>query len=82
VVQEFKEEEKIIKIRAEIFVARDSQKGIIIGHKGEKLKRVGTDARKNLEQFFNKKIFLELFVKVNKNWRDDERKLKQYGYLK
>lgn len=79
-VDEFKEEEKIIRIRAVIMVARESQKGIIIGHKGASLKKVGTEARVEMEKFFNKKVFLELFVKVNKDWRDDQRKLRQYGY--
>ncbi len=80
VVEEFKEEEDIIRIRAIIFVARDSQKGIIIGHQGKMLKKVGTEARKDLEAFFQKKIFLELFVKVNKDWRSDDSKLKRLGY--
>lgn len=79
-IEEFKEEEKIIRIRAVILVARDSQKGIIIGHKGASLKKVGTESRLEMEKFFNKKIFLETFVKVNKDWRDDQRKLKQFGY--
>ncbi len=79
-VESFKEEEEIIRIRAVIHVARDSQKGIIIGHKGSKLKKVGTEARKECEAFFKKKIFLELFVKVAKNWREDENKLKRFGY--
>lgn len=80
VVEEFKEEEDIIRIRAIIFVARDSQKGIIIGHQGKMLKKIGTEARKDLEAFFQKKIFLELFVKVNKDWRSDDSKLKRLGY--
>ena len=71
--EEFIEEENIIKIRAIIMVERETQKGIIIGHKGVALKRVGTEARKDLEKFFDKKIFLELYVKVNKNWRSDNR---------
>ncbi len=79
-IEEFKEEENIIRIRAVILVARDSQKGIIIGHKGASLKKVGTESRLEMEKFFNKKIFLETFVKVNKDWRDDQRKLKQFGY--
>ena len=61
-------------------VERDSQKGIIIGHKGTALKRVGTEARKDLEKFFNKKVFLELYVKVNKDWRNNTRQLKRFGY--
>ena len=80
VVESFKEEEDIIRIASVIYVARETQKGIIIGHKGSKIKRVGTDARKDCETFFGKKIFLELFVKVSKNWRDDEQKLKRFGY--
>ncbi len=79
-IDEFKEEEDIIRIRAVILVARESQKGIIIGHKGASLKKVGTESRKDMEEFFKKKIFLETFVKVNKDWRDDQRKLKQFGY--
>ena len=78
--EEFFEEEKIIKIRSVIMVERATQKGIIIGHKGSALKRVGTEARKDLEKFFDKKIFLELYVKVNKNWRSNENQLKRFGY--
>ncbi|MGQ0829713.1 MAG: GTPase Era [Bacteroidota bacterium] len=81
VVESFKDEETIIKIRAEIMVVRDSQKGIIIGHQGKALKKVGTEARKDMEDFFQKKIFLELFVKVNKDWRDNDNQLKRFGYL-
>ncbi len=80
VVEEFKESDKIININCVIYVERDSQKGIIIGHKGEMIKRVGTDARKDAEEFFGKKIFLELFVKVAKDWREKERSLKNFGY--
>ncbi len=80
VTEEFFEEEKIIKIRAVIMVERETQKGIIIGHKGSALKRVGVEARKDLEKFFDKKIFLELYVKVNKNWRNDTKQLKRFGY--
>lgn len=80
VVESFKEEEKIIKIRAEIMVVRDSQKGIIIGHQGKALKKVGTEARKDIEAFFQKQVFLELFVKVNKDWRDNDLQLKKFGY--
>jgi GTPase len=80
VVESFKEEEKIIKILAEIIVIRDSQKGIIIGHQGKALKKIGTDARKDMETFLQKQVFLELFVKVNKDWRDDGNQLKRYGY--
>ena len=78
--EEFNETDKIIKIRSVIMVERDTQKGIIIGHKGSALKRVGTEARKDLEKFFNKKIHLELYVKVNKNWRNDKRQLRRFGY--
>ena len=80
VVESFKEEEKIIKMRAEILVVRDSQKGIIIGHQGKALKKVGSDARKDIEAFFGKQVFLELFVKVNKDWRDSDSQLKRFGY--
>jgi GTP-binding protein Era len=80
VVTEFIQEPQIIRIRAEIIVERDSQKGILIGKAGSKLKIVGTNARKELEEFFNTKIFLEVFVKVDKNWRDNAQKLKKYGY--
>lgn len=76
----FKELEKIIKIQAVIHVERNSQKGILIGHKGEALKKVGILARKELEQFFDKKIHLELFVKVNKDWRSNPNALRRFGY--
>ena len=79
-VEEFFDEEDIIKIRAIIFIARESQKGIIIGHKGRALKKVGTLARRDMEAFFQKKIFLDLYVKVNKDWRDDDKQLKRFGY--
>ncbi|MCC6251950.1 MAG: GTPase Era [Bacteroidia bacterium] len=79
-VESFKDSPEIIKIRSIIFVSRDSQKGIIIGHKGAGLKRVGTQARIELEKFFGKKIFLELFVKVKKDWRNNNYMLKQFGY--
>ncbi len=78
--EEFIEEEDIIRIRSIIMVERETQKGIIIGHKGAGLKKVGTEARKDLEKFFDKKIFLELYVKVNKDWRSNERQLKRFGY--
>jgi GTP-binding protein Era len=78
--EEFKEEEKMIRIRSVIMVERDTQKGIIIGHKGAALKRVGTEARKDLEKFFGKKIYLDLYVKVNKNWRSSNSQLKRFGY--
>jgi GTP-binding protein Era len=79
-VERFEEEADIIRIGAVIMVERDSQKGIIIGHKGSALKRVGTESRKDLEVFFDKKVFIELFVKVNKNWRSDARQLRRFGY--
>ena len=66
---------------ATIFVERDSQKGIIIGKAGSKLKKVGTDARKDIEKFFDKRVYLELFVKVEPNWRNRENKLKSFGYI-
>ena len=69
-IEEFKESENIIRIRCVIFVARESQKGIIIGHKGNALKKVGTQARKDMEEFFEKKVFLELYVKIEKDWRN------------
>lgn len=81
VINEFKEEPEIIRIRAEIFVERDSQKGIIIGKAGASLKKVGTEARLGMEQFFQKKIFLETHVKVAKNWRKEKNRLKNFGYL-
>lgn len=78
--ESFEEDEQIIRIRSVILVERDSQKGIIIGHKGQALKWVGIEARKDLELFFNKQIHLELYVKVAKNWRSDERQLRRFGY--
>lgn len=80
VVEEFKEAEKSIRIRSLIYVERDSQKGIIIGHKGVAIKKVMTEARKTLEKFFQKSIFLEVFVKVDKDWRQNDRRLEAYGY--
>ena len=80
ITEEFKETSKIIKIRSIIFTERDSQKKILIGHKGAALKKVASNARKNLEGFFNKKIFLEVFIKVKKNWRNDKLSLKRFGY--
>jgi len=80
VVTEFKEDEQIIRIRAEIYVERKSQKGIIIGHKGEAIKKIGIEARKDLEQFFAKQIHLETFVKVEQDWRKKDLKLKRFGY--
>ena len=80
-VEEFKDRDDLIKIRAIIFVTRDSQKGIIIGHKGGAIKKVGTEARIDIEKFFSKKVFLELFVKVDKDWRNKPNELKRFGYL-
>lgn len=79
-VEKFKEKEDIIDIAASIYVSRESQKGIIIGKEGKMLKRVGTEARTDAEKFFGKKIFLQLFVKVAKDWRNKDRQLKQFGY--
>ena len=78
--EEFIETDKIIKIRSIIMVERNTQKGIIIGHKGAALKRVGTEARKDLQKFFQKKIHLELYVKVNKDWRNNKNQLRRFGY--
>jgi GTP-binding protein Era len=78
--ESFEEDEQLIRIRSVILVERDSQKGIIIGHKGQALKWVGIEARKDLELFFDKQIHLELYVKVAKNWRSDERQLRRFGY--
>ncbi len=79
-VEEFKENDDIIKIRSIIYTERKTQKGIIIGHQGKAIKYVGIDARKEIEKFFKKKVFLELYVKVAENWRSDENKLKRFGY--
>ena len=80
VTESFKEEDQIIRIRAVILVERETQKGIIIGHKGEQLKKVGMGARKDLASFFGKKIHIELYVKVEKNWRSNSQQLKRFGY--
>ncbi|MBQ8226893.1 MAG: GTPase Era [Bacteroidaceae bacterium] len=80
VVEQFKETEKNIRISTVIYVERESQKGIIIGHQGVALKKVSTEARKTLEKFFGKSIFLEIFVKVDKDWRNSTRRLENYGY--
>lgn len=79
-VERFKEDELLIRINAVIYVERDSQKGIIIGHQGQALKKVSAEARKSLEQFFGKKIFLETYVKVDKDWRSSKRELRLFGY--
>ena len=78
--EEFIEDDNIIRIRSVIMVERNTQKGIIIGHKGKALKRVGVEAREDLEKFFDKQIHLELFVKVNKNWRSNPNQLRRFGY--
>lgn len=80
VVEQFKETDKNIRISTVIYVERESQKGIIIGHQGVALKKVSTEARKTLEKFFDKSIFLEIFVKVDKDWRNSTRRLENYGY--
>ena len=81
IVEKFDEDDKSIHIMAVIYVERDSQKGIIIGHQGKKLKHVGIEARKDIEKFFEKRVFLELYVKVEKDWRNQENKLRQFGYI-
>lgn len=81
IVEKFDEKEGAIHIMAVIYVERDSQKGIIIGKGGEKIKKVGIEARHDIERFFDKKVFLQLFVKVEKDWRNRENKLKQFGYI-
>ena len=80
-IDEYREEPNIDRISATIYVVRESQKGIIIGHHGERLKKVGTAARLELEKFLNKKVFLQLHVKVNDNWRDSDIQLKRFGYM-
>ena len=79
-VERFKEDDRLIRINAVIYVERDSQKGIIIGHQGQALKKVSAEARKSLEQFFGKKIFLETYVKVDKDWRSSKHELRLFGY--
>jgi len=79
-IESFTEEPKLYSIRAVVHVVRESQKGIIIGHKGAKLKKVGTEARKDMEDFFGKKVFLELYVKVSKDWREKPLMLRRFGY--
>ena len=80
VITEFNDEPTIIKMRAELYVERKTQKGILIGHQGKGLKKVGIEARKDLEEFFGKQVFLETHVKVEKDWRKSERQLKRFGY--
>lgn len=79
-IESFKEGNNLLRIRAVIHVTRDTQKGIIIGHKGAKLKKTGTEARHDMEEFFGRKVFLELYVKVTRDWRDRPRDLKRFGY--
>ena len=79
-IDTYKEEPTIDRISATIYVARQSQKGIVIGHKGERLKRVGQQAREDMERFLDKKVFLQLFVKVQEDWRNSERQLRRFGY--
>jgi GTP-binding protein Era len=81
IVEKYDESDNAIHIMAVIYVERDSQKGIVIGHRGAKLKRVGTEARKDIEKFFDKRVFLELFVKVERDWRNQEKKLRAFGYI-
>jgi len=80
-IEEFHEEENLVRIGAVIYVERDSQKGIIIGKGGKSLKKVGVQARKDIEEFLGQKVFLSLYVKVEKDWRNKEKKLKDFGYL-
>ena len=80
VVESYKDKDNIVDIRVLIYVNRDSQKAILIGHKGSKMKKVGIESRKDIEAFIDKKVFLDLYVKVDKDWRDKEKKLKKYGY--
>lgn len=79
-ITSFKEDERIAYVDAELYVSRETQKGILIGHQGKKLKKVGTESRKDIQDFIGKKVHLELFVKVKKDWRDNDRMLKQFGY--
>jgi GTP-binding protein Era len=79
-IESFVDEPKIVRIRAVIYVMRTSQKGIVIGHQGKSLKKVGTEARKDIEGFLDKKVFLEIYVKVNEEWRDNTSRLKSFGY--
>jgi GTP-binding protein Era len=81
VVEEFKEERDLYRIAAVIYVARESQKAIVIGHQGRMIKRIGTEARMDMEEFFQKKVFLQTFVKVDPDWRDSDHKLREFGYI-
>jgi GTP-binding protein Era len=80
VITEFKEEDKIIRIYAEIYVERSSQRAILLGHKGARLKKVGTEARHKMEEFFGKKVFLQQYIKVEPDWRIKKEKLRKFGY--
>ena len=80
VIDSFKEDEALVRIRAVIYIARESQKAIILGHQGTAIKKLGTDARKSIEEFLGRHVFLELHVKVSKDWREDELQLKRFGY--
>lgn len=80
-IEEYTEDKKLDRIRAIIYVSRESQKSIVIGHQGKMLKRVGTEARIDLEKFLGKKVFLEMYVKVDPDWRDNDSKLKRFGYM-
>ena len=79
-VESYKEDDRLIRIAALIYVSRESQKAIILGHQGKSIKKVGTQARKDIEEFVGKKVFLETTVKVNKDWRENEQSLKRFGY--
>ena len=79
-MNEFHEEGKVIRISATIYVERESQKGIIIGHKGIAIRKVGMEARRDIERFFDKKVFLQTYVKVDSDWRNSDRELKLFGY--
>ena len=79
-MEKFKETNSLIKINVIIYVERESQKGIIIGHGGKSLKKIGSEARLDIERFFEKKVFLEIFVKVEKDWRNRDKQLKSFGY--
>ena len=81
VIEEFKETEDMYRISAIIYTERESQKAIIVGHQGRKLRRIGTEARRDMERFFEKKIYLHTHVKINPDWRDNERKLREFGYI-
>lgn len=81
VINSYKELPELVKIEAHLMVARDSQKGILIGHQGKALKKTGTEARLEIQKFIGRKVFLELFVKVKKDWRDNERELSRFGYM-